>query len=109
MSGHLGALGVIAKGGVPFQQLAVAHARALLVLSASIPKMFPPGSDFGETDAKAEIWSQPVEFEQAAGLAAKRADALFSAAQNGDQATLSVSVKELGEACKRCHDKFRED
>ena len=108
IGGHMGAATQIVRGKVlPAGHLAM-HAKALAELTADLPSLFPEGSDFGETQAKPEIWEQWDKFEQAAG-AAKTATAQFAdAVAGGDQATIAAAHKKVGEACKGCHKHYRE-
>lgn len=109
LSGHMGALARTVEGKVGFLELVLPHAQAIAAISHKTAEMFPEGSDFGDTDAKADIWSRRAEFDQAAATAAERADGLVAAAEGGDMAAIGAAFKEMGKACKGCHDQFREE
>lgn len=71
---------------------------------------FPDGSgaEAGvETEARAEIWSRPEEFRQAAQRLADEAARFNAVAGSGDLAAIRDGVKALGGACKNCHEQFR--
>ena len=72
---------------------------------------FPKGSgpEAGiDTKAKAVIWTNAVDFSlKMQGLGAE-ADKLQALQSSTDIAAISVQVRQLGEACKACHDKYRE-
>jgi cytochrome c556 len=84
-----------------------AESAKILQLSRELPKWFPAGSGPSsgqETEAKAEVWSQPREF----AVAAKRlqdAASVLALAKSVDQ--FRTGVKGTGAACKGCHDQFR--
>jgi cytochrome c556 len=84
------------------------HAEALAKLSRQITRLFPEGSDFGETKAKESVWQDWAKFEKAAD-AARDATAVFAeAAASGDEARISAAHKEVGKSCKGCHEDFRQ-
>lgn len=108
IGGHNGAATQIMRGKVDPEGDLVIHANALAALSSNIPRLFPEGSDFGETKAKDEIWSQWDKFEQAANDA-KMATAAFSeAVSSGDADRIAKTFKDVGDSCKGCHKEFRQ-
>ncbi len=108
IGGHNGAATQIMRGRVDPEGDLVIHANALAALSSNIPRLFPEGSDFGETKAKDEIWSQWDKFEQAANDA-KMATAAFSeAVSSGDADRIAKTFKDVGDSCKGCHKEFRQ-
>jgi len=62
-----------------------------------------------ETEALDIIWQEFDEFEQLAGEAQEKADALNAAAMGDDFGAVQGAFVELGQSCKNCHDKFREE
>jgi len=108
IGGHMGASTLIVRGKVnPDGDLAM-HAEALAKLSRQITRLFPEGSDFGETKAKESVWQDWAKFEKAAD-AARDATAVFAeAAASGDEARISAAHKEVGKSCKGCHEDFRQ-
>jgi cytochrome c556 len=108
IGGHSGAASQIVRGKVAPEGDLLMHALALADLSRNITRLFPEGSDFGETKAKQEIWDQWSKFEQASEDA-KRATADFAAAAaGGDQEQIAKAFKDVGKSCKGCHKDFRE-
>lgn len=108
IGGHNGAATQIVRGKVDPEGDLIMHANALAALCSNIPRLFPEGSDFGETKAKDEIWSQWDRFEQAANDA-KNATAAFSeAASSGDPERIGKAFKDVGDSCKGCHKDFRQ-
>jgi cytochrome c556 len=86
---------------------AVEHAAKLKTLELAFVKMFPPGSDKGETKALPTVWSDRAGFDAASKAADAAYDKLATAAGSGDQAALAAAFADTGKACGACHDKFR--
>jgi cytochrome c556 len=73
-------------------------------------KWFPAGSGPKtgvKTRAKAEIWSNPSDFEAAQKLFADAAAKLNKSASSGDVAAVKAQFGDVGKSCKNCHDTFR--
>jgi len=81
------------------------------VVDASIDqgRWFPKGTgpEAGKTRALPEIWAKPDDFVAAQKMLSDRAPALLTAAKAKDVAAVQAAFKELGGACKNCHDTFR--
>lgn len=107
IGGHTGAASQIVRGKVAPEGDLLMHAKALAELNANITRLFPEGSDFGETKAKEEIWAQWDKFEQAAGNAEKATAAFSEAVTGGDAAQIAKAFKDVGKSCKGCHKDFR--
>lgn len=86
-----------------------AVADALQALSRDVAALFPQGTDFGETEAKPEVWSKPKEFQQASDNLEKKVDAFAAAVKKGDRAESLKAFKAMGDACKSCHEDFRKE
>lgn len=84
---------------------------AEIVNKASINQQqwFPKGTgpEAGKTRALPEIWSKPDEFTAAQKMFADRAPKLLAAAKAKDIAAINAAFKDVGGACKNCHDTFR--
>jgi cytochrome c556 len=109
IGGHMGSANQLVRGKVDRQGHLMRHATALTQLTKDLPVLFPEGSDFGETDAKEEIWSDWEAFEQAANKTSKASAAFANAVQSGNGDAINEHFKDLGEACKGCHKKYREE
>jgi cytochrome c556 len=70
---------------------------------------FPKGSgpEAGKTRALPDIWSKPDDFAAAQKLFADKAPALTAAITAKDADAVGKAFRELGGACKNCHDSFR--
>jgi cytochrome c556 len=97
--------GVIdAKGDV---KTVVASAAKLKQLENAFEKMFPAGSDKGETKALPTVWSDSAGFQAASKAADAAYDKLAVAAGSGDLAAVTAAFGDTGKACGACHDKYR--
>ena len=70
---------------------------------------FPKGTgpEAGKTRALPEIWAKPEDFVAAQKMFEARAPKLLAAAKAKDVDGVKAAFKELGGACKNCHDTFR--
>jgi cytochrome c556 len=84
---------------------------AEIVNKASVNQQqwFPKGTgpEAGKTRALPEVWSKPDEFTAAQKMFSDRAPKLLAAAKTKDVAAVTAAFKEVGGACKNCHDTFR--
>lgn len=108
LGGHMGSAAQMVRGKVDPAGHLARHAQAIAALSEDITVLFPKGSDFGETEAKLEVWEDWDGFQKAAGKE-KRASAEFLSAVEGsaDAKSVGEAFKALSEACKGCHEKYR--
>ena len=107
VGGHMSAMAAILQGRVPFTDNLKGHARAQAELARISGKVFPEGSDFGETRAKADIWAKPAEFEKAIAAFQTETAALAKVAESGDMGAFGGQFRKVGGTCKGCHDAFR--
>jgi cytochrome c556 len=86
----------------------VAPSRKIVELEAAFVKLFPAGSDKGDTKALPIIWTDFKGFEAAgAGLstqATKMAD-LGAGGKSADE--IKAQYAEMGKACGTCHNTYR--
>ena len=84
---------------------------AQTVVDASVDqqKWFAKGTgpEAGKTRALPEIWAKPQDFTAAQKMFSDRAPKLLAAVTAKDQAGVQAAFKEVGGACKNCHDNFR--
>ena len=85
------------------------HAGAMADLASIVPNVFPEGSGEGKTEALPAIWEKPAEFEEAVETFVSAAKDLSNAANSGDMGAVGSGIQNLGQACKGCHDNFREE
>ena len=65
------------------------------------------GPEAGKTRALPEIWSKPDDFTAAQKMLSDRAPKLLAAVKAKDAPGVLAAFKEVGGACKNCHDTFR--
>jgi cytochrome c556 len=85
----------------------VASAAKLKELEIAFDKLFPAGSDKGDTKALPAVWSDMPGFLAASKTADAAYDKLAAAAGSGDLAAVTAAFGETGKACGACHEKFR--
>ncbi len=106
--GHMGAAAEIVRGKVDFAADLGYHAQALEASVRTITKLFPDGSDLGDTRAKPEIWKRRADFDKAAQNTERAAAAFLTAVKSNDKAAIGKNFGALADACKGCHQDFRE-
>ena len=63
----------------------------------------------GDTEATMDVWDKPDEFKKVAMAFVDHSNKLAEAAKSGDKGTIGSALGALGKnACKACHDGFRE-
>ncbi len=98
-------LGKVAKGQAPFDATFVASSATTITERLDeATKLFPPGSDTGETHAQPEVWSDRAGFDKAMKDAQAAAAALQAVKE---EAAFRPALGALGQRCKACHDKYR--
>jgi cytochrome c556 len=87
------------------------HAERVAYMSTMLVEAFRPDTRGAvvETEALDNIWEDFGEFERLAGAMREKADALYAASGKADLQISTAAFLELGQSCKNCHDKFRED
>lgn len=106
---HIGRLGAMANGKIPFDAKAAAdHAAAAEALSKMPWFAFVPGSDMdGNTKALPAIWKEPAKFKDMANKMMAEVTKLNAAAKVGTLDALKGQFGTTGGTCKGCHDKFQ--
>jgi len=84
-------------------------AKTIVEASIDQQKWFAKGTgpEAGKTRALPEIWSKPDEFTAAQKMFTDRAPKVSAAVKAKDADGLKAAFKDLGGACKNCHDTFR--
>ena len=109
VGGHMGAMAAILKGKVKFTGDLKTHARAMADLAGIAARVFPEGSDFGDTRALEDIWKKPKEFQKVLEAFKAESAKLVKIADGGDVKAFTDQFKALGKnACGTCHKAFRE-
>lgn len=88
-----------------------ANARVIEALAKQIPGWFPRGSGQQpgvDSEARPIIWQQVPTFKQSAAGLAGAAHQAAAAAASGNLDATKAAAANIGNACKACHDTFRE-
>ena len=67
---------------------------------------FHSGSGDGKTEALPAIWENPEDFAERLDAFREAANGLRAAAETGGD--MAAAIQQLGQACKGCHDNYRE-
>jgi cytochrome c556 len=99
------------KASTPDAQALKLGSAQLAQLAKQVPSWFPAGTgpETGvKTEVKANVWTNPADFHAKAAAFASAADALAAgAAKSGDPAVLTPLVRQVGGACKACHETYK--
>lgn len=110
LAGNFGTLGAMANGRAPFDAAAAAKAGAAIEVVSKLPWAgFGPGTDKGDTRAKAEIWSEAGKYKDAADKMQAEIGKLAAAAKTGNLDAVKAAFGPAAGTCKACHDNFRRD
>lgn len=85
----------------------VGPSRTLSGWAASIPGLFPEGSNVAPTEAMPAVWSNPTGFAAQASAFQASLDKMATAAQAGDKAAFTAAFGEARGACSACHSNFK--
>lgn len=107
LRGHIGASSMIARGLVENDGHLVGHARGLAAGAAELSRIFPEGSNVGESEALPAIWEDAEGFAEAIANMQTAADAFVEAAESGDAEAIGAAFRNVGMGCRGCHDNYR--
>jgi cytochrome c556 len=107
MGAHMNRIGAVTKGEVPFNADNVRKSAALINSLASLPwEAFGPGTEGGK--AKPAIWKEMDKVKSGADRFMKAAADLDAAAKSGNLDQVKKAFGATGQACKACHDDYRD-
>ena len=107
MGAHMNRIGAVTKGEVTFNADNVKKSAALINTLSSLPwEAFGPGTEGGK--AKPVIWKEMDKVKAGADKFMKAAADLDTAAKTGDLAQVKKAFGAVGQACKACHDSYRD-
>jgi cytochrome c556 len=83
------------------------------IANSKMGALFQPGTEKGkgwkDTRVKAELFTDKEGVGKVGGPYVKEANEMAKVAASGDLAAIKTQFGKLGEACKACHDKFRQE
>jgi cytochrome c556 len=107
MTTHMGRLGAMARGDVPFDAAtAQASAQVIAVVSALPWDAFPPGSNTGAAKIKGDPWKDAAAFSKLQADLRAQTDKLPAAVATLDG--LKGQVGATSRVCRECHESFRQ-
>lgn len=83
------------------------NAEKLVQVAQGSGPLFPPGSDVGDTKAKASIWSNMDDFKAKGAAFNAESAKLVQLAATGDAAAVKKQFAAVGGTCKACHDSYK--
>lgn len=108
MAHHFGRVAGMASGKIAFDPKVAAEEAAHAEYVSKLPWAgFSPGTDKGDTRAKAEIWADKAKFDDYSGKLQREMGKLALAAKSGNLDGIKSAVNSTGGVCKSCHDDFR--
>lgn len=109
LRGHVGAASMHVRGLINHDGFLAKHAEGLANGAAELKHIFPEGSNVGDSEALPAIWERPDEFAEAISEAEEATAAFQEAVATGDRAAIGAAFRDVGAACRGCHDRFRVD
>jgi cytochrome c556 len=107
LKGHVGAISMMVRGLAGDSSYLPRHAEALSALSGELKTVFQEGSIVEDSEALPVIWEEPEEFAEAIAKVKTATAALGDVATGGDMQAIGGAFKEVAQACKGCHERFR--
>ncbi|NIO40586.1 MAG: cytochrome c [Burkholderiales bacterium] len=105
---NFGSMAAMVKGKKPYNAEEFARNAEIVAFMSKLPlEGFTPGSETGKTKAKPEIWLEMDDFEAKLKKMQQEVDALAKVAKTGNFDNAKDQLGEVGQACKACHDKYR--
>jgi cytochrome c556 len=104
------AIGDQLKTGAPDMAVIKVQAAKLEASSRELTTWFPAGSGqsaYAKSKALPVIWTDKAKFAEKAEALRTAVNKLNAVAQAGDAAAVGPAVKEVGAACKGCHETFK--
>ena len=109
LSGHNGAIRLIVGGKAGDSAKLASHIEALEDLTSEVGAVFQEGSDLEDDETLPAIWENPDEFASAVSKLEEAVGTLAGTAGSGDMEAVDAAHREMGKACKGCHEEFRVD
>jgi len=107
MGNHMGRIGAVTKGEVPFNAAEVQKSAALIATLSELPwSAFGPGTEGGK--ANPAIWKEGDKVKAGADRFMKAAADLNTAAKSGNLEQIKKAFGATGQSCKACHDSYKD-
>lgn len=111
MAWNFGPMSAMVQGKVPYDAKEFAlRAERVAAIAPMLGEAFPPESKgVANSELKPGMWANRADFDAKMKDLVDRSAALSVAAQTGDFAKSKAAFFEAGNACKNCHDKYKND
>ena len=107
---NFGDMGAMLKGKKDFDAAVFASRATNVAALSKIPhEGFIAGSDKGDTDALAKIWTDKADFDSKMTQFQENAAKLAVAAPGSDLGQIKDAFGNTGQSCKGCHDVYKKD
>jgi cytochrome c556 len=108
MSSYFSRILNVVDGEVDYDKSNVVQNAKTVEMLSKLPWIgFAPGTEFGDTRAKPEIWLEEDEFEKLAVDMQNKVRALRVTAETGDAGQVKVAFVTARKSCGACHDHYR--
>ncbi|MBT8079359.1 MAG: cytochrome c [Gammaproteobacteria bacterium] len=107
LRGHMTAASMIVRGLVEDNGYLAKHAKGLEMSVSEVHRVFPEGSNVGESNALPAIWEDTDKFKAAIEKAENASAAFVAAAKSGGKDEIGGAFRNLGGSCRGCHDDFK--
>lgn len=106
---NFGSIGAMVNDKKPYNKdEAIRNASRIEALSSQPFEFFVAGTDKGDTKAKPEIWKDTDKFRGLAEKFQAESAKLAQVSRSGDMAALKTQFGATAQACKACHDDYKE-
>jgi cytochrome c556 len=109
LRGHVAAASMHVRGLVDGREFLQKHADGLANGASELRYLFPEGSAVDDSEALPVIWEEPDDFAEAVEKAEQATAAFRESVASGDTDAIQSAFREVGMACRGCHDRFRRD
>lgn len=109
MANHVGRIGAMVQGRVPYDAAVAAQNAEIAATMSHLPFIaFVEGTaGSGKGRASTKIWSERAKFDEAAKKMQDEMAKLVVASRTNNLDNLKTAFGHVGQACKACHDNFR--
>ncbi len=108
LSGHNGAISLMVRGKAGDPANLGNHVQALVNLTSEIESLFKVGADLEDDRALPTIWDNAEAFADAIENIEAAVAALSEVVDSGDMQAIDAAHRDMGKACKGCHEDFRQ-
>jgi len=102
-------IGRVVQDRAPYGPDTVNAAEVATRLIATLPTLFPSGSDVPPSRMRSELLAPDSGKDALIAAVQNAATGLVSAFKGGDKATMANAFRAVNDACTACHTKFRND